>query len=76
MVFSAAAIFRLPSIHLMMYLAYSFTESSNRLINIFSFSALELFPLVVEIFLNELKNFSMVKGYLSFFLVKNESMVF
>jgi len=42
----------------------------------FYFSVLELFPLVCDIFLNELKNFSIVKGYFSFFLVKKLSIVF
>lgn len=76
MVFSAAAILRLPSIHRMMNLAYSLAESRSKEMRMFYFSALELLPLVWEIFLKELKNRSMVSGYFSFFLVKKESMVF
>ena len=60
----------------MMYFAYSFTESKSKLMRMFYFSEFELLPLVWEIFLKELKNFSMVKGYFYFFLVKNESIVF
>lgn len=42
----------------------------------FYFYALELLPFVCDIFLSELKNFYIVKGYFSFFFVKNESIVF
>lgn len=59
-----------------MYFAYSFTESSKSPIKMFYFYAFELLPLVWDIFLRELKNFSIVSGYFSFFLVKNESIVF
>lgn len=76
MVFYAAAIFKFPSIQRMINLAYSLADSKSRLTKMFSFYALELLPLVCDIFLNELKNFYMVKGYFSFFLVKNESIVF
>lgn len=41
-----------------------------------SFSELELLPFVFAIFLKLVKTFSMVKGYLAFFFVKKESIVF
>ena len=59
-----------------MNLASSFADSSNKLIKIFYFSVFELLPFVCDIFLKELKNFSIVKGYFSFFLVKKLSIVF
>ncbi len=75
-VFYAAAIFKLPSIHLIINLASSLADYRSKPIRMFYFYALELFPLVWDIFLKELKNFYIVKGYFYFFLVKKESIVF
>lgn len=75
-VFSAADIFKFPSIHLMINFAYSLTDDNSKLMRIFYFSDAELAPFVLDIFLRLSKNFSIVKGSFYFFLVKNESIVF
>ena len=59
-----------------MNLASSLADYKSKPIRMFYFYAFELFPLVWDIFLKELKNFYIVKGYFYFFLVKKESIVF
>lgn len=74
-VFSPAAIFKLPSTHLTINLTSSSTPLINRLTKMLYFSALELLPLALAIFLKLEKTLSMVKGSFVFFLVKMESRV-
>jgi hypothetical protein len=77
-VFSAAPVFRFFSSHLTIYLLSSFEASCNILTMIPSFSAYELFPDDLPIFLkasNTCLNVSPAFGS-AFFLVKNDPRVF